>query len=157
MNRSRSNQPFEYAVRHPFAKRRISFEHPRDVREVLLPLAAPALRIGSRPDFTLEDVFDVRDAHSASEHLLPMRSLDERQVPRIGLYLDSQVGALQGDSDAVGKRLYIELMFERPRKTFLIIHGDDEIEIEAHERFHVGVDRLPADDAIPDRPVLEEP
>ena len=96
------------------------------------------------------------DVHCASEHLPFFRSLNERYITRISLDLNSKVGACQRNIDTVGKRLYHERMREHSGELFFTLHGDDEVEIEAHERLHVGVDRLPADDAVANHPVLEE-
>lgn len=60
-----------------------------------------------------------------------------------------QIGVWQGDIQTVGKCLDNELIAHQRFEQFDLIYRDNDIQIKTYHRLRIGVDRLPANHAIP--------
>jgi hypothetical protein len=144
----RSQEPGEDGVRHDGAEVWIGFEQALDIEQIPAALAGVPRRVGRRPDFALEYVFDGRYGEGHAEHVADTRPLDECGIARVGLDLDAQGGAWFGDVQGVWDALDDEGDAEYRLDLCELIDGDDHVEVEADEWLDVGVDRLTADEAI---------
>jgi len=119
-----------------------------NVEQIFAAFASASLRVGGGPDFSLENVFDLRHGKFQAQDLAVRGPFDERGVTWIGLNLHSQIGPSHRDIPTVGKLFDLETSRQGLFKGFDMIRGYDEIEIQTDQWFNEGIDALTADDTI---------
>jgi hypothetical protein len=98
-----------------------------------------------RPDLPLQDVLEARNRQLHPEHHPAFGSRHERGISGIELQLHTNIAARRREVHTVGKPLEMELRLERWQEP-VEIAGDRHVQIQTHDRFHVGVDRQAAND-----------
>src|SRR5688572_6527884 len=79
--------------RQRLGKRGIALDDAGDVRNVFEAFAATAGRVAGGPYLALQDVRYVCYLKSYAKDVSDLRALDEVEIPRIGLDLQTEVGA----------------------------------------------------------------
>jgi hypothetical protein len=72
----------------------VGFEQPRDVSEILLPLARSAVGIFDGPDFSLQDVLDIGDRKPHAQNVTFNGATYKRRVSGIELDLHAEVAVV---------------------------------------------------------------
>lgn len=149
-SRSTSDETVEQLSGYGGTKLGVRFQDPRDIRQVFLAFAGPWVRVQGSPNLPLHYIRQARDRQGASEHRPWLGSFDELEVSRIGLNLNPQVRIGNRNVQAMRETLESIPLSECALERGQLIHRDDEIEVEADERLHVGVDRLTTHDTVGD-------
>ena len=131
-------------------------EKASDVGQVLLPLAGAPGLVRHGPDTSLEHILQARHRQPQAEHIPYLGPLHEGRVAGIGLNLNAESGPWHGHVQAVGEPLHAEGLAQERLDLAELVGGDRHIQVQAHHRLGVRVDRLPAHHAIPDAVVGQE-
>src|SRR6266496_2599853 len=150
------NQAIQDFGRYLAPKVGMPLEDPRDVGQVLLPLARPPSRIQGRPDLPSQHVGEAGDGQDESEHVSGRGARQEGLIPGVHLELHAEVGAGPRHVEAVREPLHRESGPQQLLDARELVGRDHQVEVEAHHRSGVGVDGLSADHAVPDLVLVEQ-
>ena len=128
----------------------------REISARSLALAGAAIGVRGRPDLSLQHVLEARDGQGQSQNGSGGGPFDEREIPRIRLDFDSQLRARYGNVQPMREAIQDIPLRERFLDLGQLPRGQNEIEIQTHQRLDVGVDCLTAHDAIGDALLLEQ-
>jgi len=130
-------------------KLRVCFHKAHDVGEILLSFALPSCFVRVRPDFAPENIFETRNSHLIPENFATLGTRDEVLIAWVGLQLDTEIRSRNGEIDAMFKFLHLHpYVLCGLAHSVDSIRDNDEIQIKAHHRLRVRIDREPSDYAI---------
>src|SRR5215208_3370776 len=84
------------------------------------------------------------------------RALHKDRVARVRLHLRPQVRAGRRDVQAVEEALHFEVLAQQRLDVGQLLRRDHEMQVEAHDRLGIGIDRLAADHAVADAVRLQQ-
>ncbi len=120
----------------------MAFEDAGDVGQVLLALAGSPRWIEDRPNLSLENVLEASDGEAQAQDVATSCSIDERCGPGIGLNLDPQVRPGRGKVETVVESLHDKTLAQQGFSPGNLVYGNDQIEVQAHDRVRIGIDGL---------------
>jgi hypothetical protein len=138
------------------AEVRVDFKEPRYIGEVLLALAGRPGGIENGPDFPLKNIFKAGDRQAKPKDVAHGGPGQKCLIPRVSLNLDPQVGTDGGDINAMSESFNLEILLQQLLNLRELVHGNNNVEIEADNRFCVGVDALSAEHAITNPALVQQ-
>ena len=150
------HQSRENILGNASAKRGLGFDQPRDIGEILLSLACAPLWILRRPDLALQHILHARHGQALTEDVSHARMFHERRVARIELNLHSEIASLGRHVHAVFESFHAKMRRQDVGQAAQILHGDDDVEVEADNRLDVRIHGLSANDAEANPTVAQE-
>ena len=92
--------------------------------------------------FSLKNVGNISDGKGEAHDIASLGAAHKLEVARVGLNLNAQLGIRRGYVQGKGKEFDLEFAPKQLLSRLEIFYGNHDVEVEADDRFGVGVNTL---------------